>query len=116
LSITADGAQFAKSEKNVGINKIVDDRFDPSANFAIEATGTAKYSIVLTSDEVDYLRLTADDAKLNAETKWSGTGFWKNDARTPATPTTISQTLQEWADAEEIWGVEGALEGAVLHQ
>ena len=117
LSIGADGIALAPSAKSGGINKIVNVPFDASKSFAIDAEGTARYSIVLTSDDVDYLRITALDSALTADTLWAATGYWKDDARTPASPgVQIAQTLAQWAADEDPWGAGDVLDGALLHQ
>ncbi len=104
ISFNRDAVIFAADSKAVGINKIVDTPYTPGIDMAIEADPTAAYSVVLRSDEVTYLRITATDGTLDS---WIGTGYFTDEGRADYVKT---QSLDEWAAEDFLGG------GVKIHQ
>lgn len=94
-----DGAVLAASSRAVGLNKLVDVPFTGEEELAIEATGSTKYSLVVVSDEVEYMRITATDSSLEA---WFGNGYFPADG-SGRVYFEKTQTLAQWA-AEDFLG------------
>lgn len=95
---------FAADSKAVGINKIVDTLYTSGIDMTIDADPTAAYSVVLRSDEVTYLRITATDGTLDS---WIGTGYFTDEGRADYVKT---QSLDEWAAEDFLGG------GVKIHQ
>ena len=107
ITIGADSVEFAASAGSVGLNKIVDIPLVADPGLAIDASGTARYSLALTNEgKVDYMRMTATEAVVDVDTTWIATGYWYDGSRTPLTE---ALTLADWAE-------EAFLDGALIHQ
>ena len=104
VSFSLDSVVFAGGSGPVGLNKIVDVPVSDGLELGMEADGSADYSLVLTSDDVEYLRISSTDDSLE---NWVGTGYFTADGRVSYVAT---QSLADWF-AEDFLG-----EGALVHQ
>jgi len=110
LSIAEDGLVLGSTShfstpSSVGLNLIVDEPLDPEVPMAIDAEGEAFYSLVITSDQVGYMRITAVDSSLEL---WSGSGYFPVGGG-PKVKMSQVRSLEWWASQDFLAGKNAVL-------